>query len=137
MADMPTSLQPAPPSPRRLLRSGVIGGAIAAVCSTVVAAMARVADVALTVDGAPIPIPAFAWWTAVGAALGVGLARLLRERRRFVVVATVAALLSLVPAVTAPDDTATTVVLVIAHLVAAGIIIPILARRLPSVDHER
>jgi hypothetical protein len=133
----PTSLQRTGPSTRRLLRGGAIAGAIAAVCTTVVAAIARAADVGLTVDGTPIPIPAFAWWTVVGAALGAGLARLLRQRRRFVVVATVAALLSLVPAAAAPDDTPTRVVLVVAHLVAAAVIIPMLGQRLPSVDPAR
>ena len=77
-----------------------------------------------------IPIPAFAWWTLVGAALGVVLARLLRERRRFVVVTTVAAGLSLIPAIAAPDDTATKAVLVGTHLLAAAIIIPTLSQRL-------
>ena len=77
-----------------------------------------------------IPIPAFAWWTIVGAALGVVLARLLRERRRFVVVTTVAVGLSLIPAIAAPDDTATKAVLVGTHLLAAAIIIPTLSQRL-------
>ena len=79
-----------------------------------------------------IPIPAFAWWTLVGAALGVVLARLLRERRRFIVVTTVAAGLSLIPAIAAPDDTATKAVLVGIHLLAAAIIIPTLSQPLRS-----
>jgi hypothetical protein len=102
-----------------------------------VAAIASAADVSLEVDAQAIPIPSFAWWSIIGAALGVVLARLLRERRRFVVVTTVAAGLSLIPAIAAPDDTATKAVLVVTHLLAAAIIIPILSRRLTAVDGDR
>ena len=129
-------LRSTPPSTRRLVRVGVLAGAVAAVGTTVVAAVATAADVSLAVDGTPVPIPAFAWWTIVGAALGVLLTRLLRERRRFVVVTSVAVALSLIPALTAPDDTATKAVLVGTHLLAAAIIIPILARQL-TVDDAR
>ena len=115
---------------RGLLRDGVIAGVVAAVCTTAVAAIARAADVSLEVDGAAIPTLAFAWWTIVGAALGIVLARLLRERRRFVIVTSVATALSVIPAIAAPDDTATRLVLVAAHVVAAAIVIPTLARRL-------
>jgi hypothetical protein len=132
--DREASVQSTRPSTRLLVRSGALAGALAAVGTTVVAAIARAADVSLEVDGAAIPIPAFAWWTIVGAALGVVLARLLRERRRFVVVTTVAVGLSLIPAIAAPDDTATKAVLVGAHLLAAAIIIPTLSRRLTAVD---
>lgn len=132
----PTHQEPAVPSDQpstgRLVRSGALAGAIAAVGTTVVAALARAADVDLDVDAEAIPIPAFALWTLVGAALGVGLARLLRERRRFVVVTTVATGLSLIPPITAPDHTATRVVLVGAHLLAAAIVIPALSRELTA-----
>ena len=88
------------------------------------------AGVSLEVDATAGPIPAFAWWTIVGAALGIVLARLLRERRRFVVATAIAAGLSLIPAIAAPDDTATKAVLVGVHLLAAAIIIPTLSRKL-------
>ena len=48
------------PSTRRLVRSGAVAGAIAAVCTTVVAALANAADVSLEVNAKAIPIPAFA-----------------------------------------------------------------------------
>jgi hypothetical protein len=130
-------VQPTRPSTRGLVRSGVLAAAIAAICTTVVAAIASAADVSLEVDGSAIPILAFAWWTLVGAALGVVLARLLRERRRFVVVTTIAAGLSLIPAIAAPDDAATRAVLVGVHVLAAAIIIPILSRPLPRVTKHR
>jgi hypothetical protein len=44
--------------------------------------------------------------------------------------------LSLIPAITAPDDSATTAVLVTAHLLAAAIIIPTLSRQLSAVDRD-
>lgn len=124
-------------STRRLVQTGALAGAIAAVGTTVVAAIASAADVDLEVDGTAIPIPAFAWWTLIGAALGVVLARLVRERRRFVVVTMVAAGLSLIPPIAAADDTATKVVLVGAHLLAAAVIIPALGQRLAPVNDDR
>jgi hypothetical protein len=132
-------IQRTQPSTRRLVQIGAMAGAIAAVCTTVVAAIASAADVSLEVNSTAIPIPAFAWWTIVGAALGIVLARLLRERRRFVVVTTIAAGVSLIPAIAAPDDTATKAVLVGIHLLAAAIIIPILSRRsmMPGARSDR
>jgi len=125
------------PSTRRLARSGALAGAIAAVCTTVVAVIASAAGVSLDINAEAIPIPAFAWLTIVGAALGVVLARLLRERRRFVIVAMVATGLSLIPAIAAPDDNATKAVLVGTHLLAAAIIIPTLSRRLTAANNDR
>lgn len=121
----------------RLIRSGVLAGAIAAAGTMAVAATARAADVSLEVDGTAIPIAAFALWTIVGSALGVVLARVLGARRRFLVVTTAATGLSLVPAIAAPDDTGTKVALVTAHLLAAAIIVPILGRRLGTADRHR
>jgi hypothetical protein len=119
-------VKPDRPSSLLLVRRGALAGAVAALCTTALAAVARAADVSLEVDATAIPIAAFAWWTVVGAALGVLLARLLRTRRRFLVVTVAATGLSLVPPIALPDDTATTVVLVAAHLLAAAIIIPTL-----------
>ena len=64
------SITSAQPSTLGLIRRGAVAGAIAAVGTTAVAAIARAADVSLEVDATPIPIPAFALWTVVGAALG-------------------------------------------------------------------
>jgi hypothetical protein len=125
-------LQSTQPSTRSLVRSGALAGAIAAVCTTVVAAAASAADVSPKINAKAIPLPAFAWWTIIGAALGVVLARVLRERRRFVVVTTVAVGLSLVPPIAVPDDTASRAVLVGTHLLAAAIIIPILSQQLSA-----
>lgn len=122
------------PSTRSLVRRGAAAGALAAVATTTLAAVARAADVSLEVDGTAIPVPAFAWWTLVGAAIGVVLARYLPDRQRFLTVTVLATGLSLVPAILLPDDAATLLVLVGAHLLAAAIIVPALASRLGLSD---
>lgn len=132
---MTASVQATRPSIGPLVRRGAGAGAIAAVGTTVVAAIAGAADVGLEVDGEEIPVLAFAWWTLVGAAVGVVLARFVRERRRFVAVTAVATAVSLIPAIALPDDAATTAVLVGAHLLAAAIVIPALGS--PLADPAR
>ena len=117
---------------RGLVKVGAIAGVVAAVSVTIVAAIASAADVSLEVDGKAIPVAAFAIWTIVAAALGVLLAKVLRNRKRFVVVTTVATAVTLIPAIATPDDTATKLVLVATHVLAAAIIIPALARELPT-----
>lgn len=126
------TMQSARPSTLPLVRRGALAGAAAAVGTAAVAAIASAADVSLEVDATAIPIPAFALWTIVGAALGVALARLLRERRRFLVATMIATFLSLIPPIALPDDAATKVVLVAAHLLAAAIIIPTLSQGLTT-----
>lgn len=120
------------PSTARLARTGAIAGLVAAAATCAVAGIAAAADVPLVVDGTAIPVPAFAVWTVVGAVLGVVLARVLRRPRRFVAVTTALVAVSLIPPIAAPDDTATAVVLVATHLLAAGIIVGSLARDLRS-----
>ena len=115
---------------RELAPTGLLAGAVAAAGTTGVAAIARAADVGLEVDGSSIPLAAFALWTVVGAALGIVAARLLGDARRFVVVTVAITAASLVPAIVLPDDTATKLVLVGTHLLAAVIVIPALSRRL-------
>jgi hypothetical protein len=119
-------------STRRLMQVGAVAGVIAAVAVTVVVAIASAADVSLEVDGKAIPVVAFPMWTLIGAALGVVLARVLRDRQRFVIVTTVATALTLIPAIATPDDTATKLVLVGTHVLAAVLIIPALARELAA-----
>lgn len=126
LAEVPEQTRPATGS---LVRTGAVAGMVAALATTAIAALATAADVPLEVDGAAIPVAAFAWWTIIGAVLGTGLARVLGRRRRFLAVATGLTAVSLVPPFAA-DDIATTVVLVLAHLVAAVVIVGALARRL-------
>ncbi|GAA1723799.1 DUF6069 family protein [Aeromicrobium alkaliterrae] len=120
------------PTFRNLAPTGLVAGVVAAVATTAVAAIAQAADVDLEVDGTAIPLAAFAWWTVVGAVLGIVLARVLGSARRFAVVAAAITVVSLVPAIALPDDGATKAVLVGVHLLAAVIVIPALARKLPT-----
>jgi hypothetical protein len=135
-ASGPTSreqtVQASQPSTLLLVRRGGAAGAVAAVVTTATAMIARAAGVDLEVDGAAIPIAAFAMWTVIGAALGVVLARLLGARGRFVTVALAATGLSLVPPLALPEHFATKGVLVGAHLLAAAIIIPAFSQLLTT-----
>jgi hypothetical protein len=117
---------------RPLLRAGAFAGVAAAVATTIMAAVASAADVSFEIEGKVTPLSTFTELTLVGAALGVGMAALLRRRRPFVVAAVVATALSLVPSIALPDDTASSVVMVATHLVAAAIVVPVLAGRLPA-----
>ena len=63
MGTLTSFVQSTQPSTRRLVQIGALAGAIAAVCTTVVAAIASAADVSLEINAKAIPIPAFAWWT--------------------------------------------------------------------------
>lgn len=136
IASEPTSsehaAQASPSSALLLVRRGGVAGVTAAVVTTTAVVIARSADVPLEVDGAAIPIAAFAMWTVIGAALGVVLARLLGDRRRFVTVALAATGLSLIPPIALPDHVATKAVLVGAHLLAAAIVIPALSQLLTT-----
>jgi hypothetical protein len=55
-----------------------------------------------------------------------------RPRAMFVTTTVVLTLVSFLPAVTADTDTATSVVLCVTHVVAAAVVIPMLASRLPD-----
>jgi hypothetical protein len=117
---------------RSLLPTGMLAGAAAAAATVVVAALAQAADVSLEVDGQAIPLATFAFWTIVATFAGVVLAAVVRHRRRFVAATLTLTAISLVPSIVAPDDTATTIVLVGTHLLAAAIIIPAISIRLSS-----
>jgi hypothetical protein len=116
-----------------LLRAGVVSGAVAAAATTLVAVVARALDVPLAVAGESIPLAGFAQLTMVGAVVGVAIGRLCGRTRhpRQAFVATTIALtaLSFVPDVTADATTATKAVLMLTHLVAAAIVVPVLAAR--------
>ena len=122
------------PSARRLVRSGALAGAIAAVCTTVVAAIASAADVSLEINAKAIPMPAFAcggpssvppsascWPDPFASADGSSSSPQ----------SPLACHSS--HAIPAPDDTATKAVLVGTHLLAAAVIIPTLSQRLEPV----
>jgi hypothetical protein len=74
--------------------------------------------------------------TLLGAVLGLVIARLCRRAARpramFVRITVALTALSLVPDFTMSFDAASRVVLVLTHMAAAAIVVPVLARRLPA-----
>ncbi len=120
-----------------LLRAGAASGAIAAIATTAIAAMRNGFGDDLAVAGEPIPLAGFATLTLVGAVLGVAIAALLRRsvrrpRGAFVITTTALTALSLAPDLTADATAGTRLVLALTHVIAATIIVPALARRLPA-----
>ena len=117
---------------RTLPRATALAGVLAAAATTAGAAVLRAAGVPLAVRGT-IPLAAFAQLTFIAAVSGgVLLAVLIRRssapRQRFVwITAGLTALSCAVPAAFA-DTTASKTALVVLHLLAAGIIVPVLAR---------
>lgn len=122
---------------RALWAAGLVSGAAAAITTTVVAAVARAADAPLAIDGEQIPLFGFAQLTmmcaVIGTVLAVSLAKWARRPQRTFLVTTVAlTVLSLVPDVVADATTGSKLVLMFTHLVAAAIVVPTLAKRLPA-----
>ncbi len=118
-----------------LRRAAVVSGVSAAAATTALAATADALGVPFAIDGETIPLYGFAQLTLVGALLGGLLAAASARyaaspRRTFTGVAVVLTVLSCIPSVAWPPDTATRLVLVATHVVAAAIMIPALAGRL-------
>lgn len=117
---------------RAVLPAGLLGTLLAVAATEAGAAAARAAGVTFLVDGRAIPAGAFGFWTVVGGLPALVAALALRDRRRFVVLATAGTLLSFVPAVVMPDGVATAVVLVLLHTLAAVLVGGSIAARLPA-----
>jgi len=117
-----------------LRRATLLVGLGAAAVVTAFAAVAHEAGVGLTTGGTEsIPVLGFAQMTFVGAVLGGLIVAVLNRhstqpRARFVLIASVLTALSCIPSVAMPPDAATKITLVVAHLLAAAIIVPVLAR---------
>jgi Family of unknown function (DUF6069) len=118
-----------------VLRATFAAGAVAAALTTAIAAGADAAGVQLAIEGEAIPLAGFAQMTLLGAVLGGLIAAALnrfgaRPRRWFVAVAVALTALSCIPSVALPSDVATSVTLVVTHVVAALVIVPAIARRI-------
>lgn len=121
---------------RPLWRIGLAAGAVASLTTTAFAAAVHAAGVSLTIADEQIPILGFPQLTMIGALVGITLAGLLARRstapRTWFVRLTVAlTALSLVPDVIIDADPATRLSLGATHVLAAAIVVPTLARRLP------
>ena len=135
-ATVPTDLSTRT-SVRPLVRTGLFATVTASVATTVVAAVGHAAGISLDISGEPIPLWGFAQLTAIFSLIGVGLALVLARRagsprRTFVRTTVGLTVLSLVPDVIADATTGTIGLLMLTHLVAAAIVIPALASRLPE-----
>jgi len=122
---------------RPLVMTGGMAAAVASLATTAVAAVGHAAGISLDMAGQPIPVLGFATLTAVFSLLGLAIAAVLLRRARnphgtFVRVTVVLTATSLVPDALADAGVATKALLMLAHLVAAAIVIPALARRLPA-----
>jgi hypothetical protein len=123
-----------------LWRTGAVAGLAAGVATSVVAAVALAAGVPVAIEGEPIPVAGFAQLTLMCTAVGVVLAKALarwasRPRRTFTAATVALTALSIVPDLTVAATPATRLVLITTHLVAAAIVIPAIAHRLPHRTH--
>ena len=126
---------PSVTSIRSLLGTGAVATVLASAATPVVAAAGLAVGISLDIAGAPIPVPGFATLTAffsvIGLAIAVVLARVARHpRRAWIRTTVVLTALSLVPDVLVDAAPATQALLMLTHIVAAAIVIPAVARRL-------
>jgi hypothetical protein len=117
---------------RTLPRATASVGVLAAAATTAGAAVLRAAGIPLAVHG-KIPLAAFAQLTVIAAVSGgVLLAVLIRRgsaaRQRFIRITAGLTALSCAAPLAFADTTASKIALVALHLLAAGIIVPVLAR---------
>jgi hypothetical protein len=123
------------PSAGSLLRHGVGATAVAAAATAAVAAAGQAAGISLAVSGAPIPPSGFAVMTGMFAVLGLVVALVIRRfagspRTAWIRTTVALTVLSFVPDLLADAAVATKVLLMVTHVVAAAIVIPVVARRL-------
>ena len=118
-----------------LWKTGLKAGALAAAATTAIALVASAAGVSFEVEGEAIPMAGYAQMTLIGAVVGIVLAPSLRRwakhpQSTFVRTTVALTALSVVPDLTMGFDAASAATLIVAHVVAATIIIPRLAARL-------
>jgi hypothetical protein len=117
-----------------LLRTTVAVGIVAAATTTAAAAVGHAAGVPLAVRDGDIPLAGFAQITFLSAVVGGVIAAALNRlsstpRRRFMQTAVALTALSCVAPIALAPAVAAKVALVATHLIAAGTVVPVLARR--------
>jgi len=127
----------APTARPRLWLPGLVAGAVAAAATSAVVLVARAVDVDVDVAGEQIPLAGFAQFVLVGAIVGILLAKVFARRARrprstFVRTTVVLTAASLVPDVLIDASSGSKLVLALTHVIAAAVIIPSLAARLPE-----
>ena len=116
-----------------LRRATIVSGVVAAAATTAFAAIASAAGVPFKIDGEAIPVGGFAMLTLLGAVLGAVLLLVANRyaaqpRRRFLQVTVALIALSCIPSLLSLPDIASKIALVLSHMLAAAIIVPVLAR---------
>ncbi len=134
--DQHTDVNAAPVVRPKLWKAGLAAGALAAVATTVTVAVARAAGEDVAVAGEQIPLAGFAQFVLIGALLGIVMAKVFarrasRPQRTFVRTTVALTALSIIPDAMIDATTGTKLVLALTHVLAAAIIIPTLAARLP------
>jgi hypothetical protein len=127
----------APTARPRLWVTGLISGSLAAIATTATVLVARAAGEDVAVAGEQIPLAGFAQFVLIGAIVGVVLARVFARRARaprtsFVRTTVALTALSIVPDAMIDATNGTKLVLALTHVIAAAIIIPALAARIPE-----
>jgi Family of unknown function (DUF6069) len=135
MTAIQTATPTTPATRPALVVPGVVAVAAAAAVTTVVALIANAAGVDFVSRGEPIPAAGFAVMTAMLALPAIVLAAALRRwagrpRRTWVRGTVTLTALSLAAPFVLRTDAASVAVLMLAHLVAAAIVIPAIAARL-------
>jgi hypothetical protein len=121
---------------RPRLWTGAAGaGVVASAATTVVASLAHTLGVSLDVGGDPVPLPGFATMTllfsAVGLVIAAGFQRWNADpRRTWVRTAVALTACSFIPDLLADAAVSTRLTLMLTHVVAASIVIPVIAGRL-------
>ena len=122
---------------RSLVATGAAAALLASVATATVAATGHAAGISLDMSGEPIPVGGFATLTLVFSVLGLAIAVALkrfaaRPRSTWVRATVVLTALSVVPDALADVSASTRALLITTHLVAAAIVVPAVARRLPA-----
>jgi len=115
-------------------RATLIAAAAAGAVTTAFAAVVHAAGVSFEIDHEQIPVAGFTQMVVLGSVIGGIIAATLnrrsnRARRQFLRITAVLTVLSCLPSVALPQDTATKVALVVSHLLAAAVAVPVIARR--------
>ncbi|GAA0239087.1 hypothetical protein GCM10009527_039610 [Actinomadura nitritigenes] len=120
-----------------LWRTGGLAAVAAALATTSIAAVADGAGMSLDISGEPIPLLGFTQMTLLCSAIGIVLAVALRRwaatpKRTFLAVTAALTALSVVPDLLVSAAPSTRALLMLTHLVAAAIVVPLVAGRLPA-----
>ena len=124
-----TAPQTATPARVPSWRFGVGTGVVAAAAVSAVVVALRAAGVHLDVEGEPIPVAGFAQMVLLGTVIGIVMARRMR-RNRFVWATVVLTSASCIPSLAWGTGVGSKLALVLAHVVAAAIVVPAFARQL-------